>query len=605
MASYAHDADVIVYNYDIRSPATIQGFSASEIMNTTAISLRDSITAIQCNKTKSSPQGSFSINLKPTKDWAQILIPGSWCAIFMTDRPLTDEDYSSNATAVMVQGKKSTIKNVISPLKMIGMIMSVRVQKVRNSDGTITVSYSICGYDFGYVFTSQIYINALLQNDLGIGTLQPKFADLTFATNINTFANPAVNVKRVLSAWSSLSSSASPFSITSVTQAAAPQIHPPSIKMQIPKDLAELFGGGVEILSFITPCIGIDRRESKVIKISPDGTSGDFDPELIGEKAFNLWQLILHNSLWGMINEFSNPLMNETYCDLHPTTANSSIGGAPAFTLPEWEEIVIKPLFIMRQKPFNTPNYDRLWTESLTPAASGIREAFPVTKLHEIARTAIVAEKILSFDVGYSEYERVNFAEINGFLMNGPQSGQATGPFNAANLPAYSEESIIRFGLRPMIHMGTEYGITSQRIEAAGLWRPLLVDWWFNTNKFASGTVECIGLSEHIALGENIELVDQGIVGHIEAYSHNFMVDTGTGNRIFRTSIEFSKGISSESKESKYKYIYGGWDEDDETSFGVGGSFGMGGTEETSIVTEDVKKRVSFTPGGKRGLDIK
>jgi hypothetical protein len=208
---------------------------------------------------------------------------------------------------------------------------------------------------------------------------------------------------------------------------------------------------------------------------------------------------------------------------------------------------------------------------------------------------------MLSFDIGYSDYDRTNFVEINGFLMNGPKNGTDVSPLNAANPPAYNEESIKRLGLRPKIVMGADYGVTRNKIETAGLWRPLLVDWWFNANKFANGTVECVGLSEHIALGENIELVDEGILGHIEGYTHTFTIDSNTGNRIFRTSIEFVKGISSDSTSLAYKYIYG--ELDAATGIGFSAISNALGNQE-SVVTDDIQKRVGFTKIGNKGLDI-
>lgn len=587
MTSYAHDADVIVFNYDARSPSSVLGMSNT--MSTTKVSLRDAIISIQCNKTKSSPQGSFSISLKPTQDWAQVIVPGSWCAIFMSDRKLTSEDYTASASLVTVNANNSSVDNVISPLKMIGMIMGVRVQKQRNGDGAFVVNYSVSGYDFGYVFTSQIYINHLFQEFVGTGKLMASFANVAYPVDSDIFGDPATNVNRVLNAWSTFSQSGLPFSPES-------KIKPPSVRLQIPDDVAELFGTGTEVLQFIGAGIGIDNRTEKVMSLDDNGKASEFDPKLLGEKGFWIWKLILHNTLWGMINEYLNPLMNEAYCDLHPVRSSNPI----AKLNPLSTSATLAPMLIVRQIPFSTPNYKKIWIETLGVAAAA-KQPFPVTKLNELPRTAIPTDKVLSFDIGYSDYDRTNFVEINGFLINGPKNGIDSGPFNAANPPAYNEESIKRLGLRPKIIMGADYGVTRDKLETAGLWRPLLVDWWFNANKFANGTVECIGLSEHIALGENIELVNEGILGHIESYTHTFTVDSNTGNKIFRTSIEFVKGISSDSTSLAYKYVYG---ELDAPGVGFSAISNALGNQE-SIVTDDIQKRVSFTSNGDKGLDVK
>ena len=571
MTSFAHDADVIVYNYKNRVPE-----SELSVMDTDMISLRDAIVNIQCNKTKESPQGSFSITLKPTTDWSSIIIPGSWCAIFMSDRPLTSDDYDTVCSKYsFTYGDNNTATNYTCPLKMIGMVMGVRIHKQVSSEGIITITYTMTGYDFGYVFTSQIYINYLLQDDVANGQLQATFNKLSFPTDDGVFADPVVNVNRVLNAWSVVSQGD-----VSISNPSASSINPPPIRMQIPSSVTDLFhNNGSEVLQFIYQCIGLDGRSDKVVDFDMEGNANDFSAPLIGEKAFHIWKLILHNSLWGMINEYLNPLMNEAYCDLHVTDVTSSLTNFSN---------TLQPVMIARQIPFNTPNYEQIWNESLT-TASTIKQKFPVTMIHELPKTYIPSSKVLSYDVGFSDYERTNFAEINGYVINGPKAGIYNGPFNAANLPAYDKLSINRVGLRPRISMGNDYGISQSRLNTAGLWRPLLVDWWFNANKFASGTVECIGLSEHIAIGENIQLVDEKVIAHIESYTHTFSVD-GAGNKIFRTSIEFTKGIHSDSSSDFYYYVYGGSD--------------FAGVDEPGIVTGDVNRRASFTKIGSKGLDI-
>lgn len=578
MSSYAHDADIIVYNYTNRSPTKILGVSPIDTMKTELISLRDAIISIQCNKSKSSPQGAFSVTLKPTRDWAQVITPGSWCSIFMSDRPLTSDDYSAKTSTSTVKSENSTSFNIVSPLKMVGLIMGVRIQKQISSEGITTIAYTISGYDFGYVFTSQIYINFLLQDNVRNNQLLATFSDLSFPTDDGVFADPVINVKRVLSAWSSLSKSK-----FEIANPAAEKIKPPPIRMQIPDSVAELFGTGTDVLEFITPYIGLDRRLSKVINPT------DFKPELIGEKAFHIWRLILHNTMWGMINEYLNPLMNEAYCDLHPVPlVSTGVPLPPGIPVPS----KITPALIVRQIPFSTPNYESIWLDSLEEI-SATQLPFPVTMLNELPKTTISSEKVISFDIGYSEHERCNFAEINGAVINGPQNGLDTGPFATANLPAYNEESIKRAGLRPKIEMGNDYGISRSRLQTAGLWRPLLVDWWFNANKFANGTVECIGLSEHIAIGENIVLAGEEILAHVESYTHTFMVDPNSGNRIFRTRVEFVKGIHTDSDSQMYKYVYGDWD------------ISNLHLTQDSVVGDDAKKRASFNKLGNKGLDIK
>jgi hypothetical protein len=575
MSSYAHDAEVLVFNYKTRATESgpLAGFSLGGVgadpLATDTISLREAIVSIQVNKTKASPQGTFMITLKPTQEWTKILVPGSWCSIFMGDRQLKPEDLSPNAT-------EDEDGNVLSPLKMLGLIMAVRVQKQVDQNGAQTLTYTISGYDFGYVFLSSIYINHVFQADVASGILKGPFSNLNFPKNKEVYGNPAINVQQVLQAWSTMSGQ------DSITLGG---IKPPPIRMEIPEAVTEMFGTGKDVLQLITAAIGVDERDSKYITPGSNGESDGFDFKLVGEKFFMVWQLIVNNTLWGMINQYLNPLLNEAYCDLHPTKGgpigglNIGLGGGK-----------LRPTLIVRQIPFSTPDFDKFWTSMQAEGVPGAK--YKVTNFVNLPRTKLKQIKVIGYDVGYSDYDRVNFVEVNGFDID--LSVNTPGAFNNANKPRFEEGSIKRFGLRPKVFFGADYGGVRGNIDETGKWSPLMMDWWFNANRYANGTIECIGLIEHIAVGENIELTEEKILGHIESYTHTFTVDD-VGNKIFRTTIDFSRGISSDSTQTEFKYVYG------EANFGGSSliSSGIAGVAPTaqqgSIFEDDVQKRVTYT----------
>lgn len=569
MYSYSHDADIIVYNYVDRSAKSTE---------TETISLREAIVSIQCQKTKESPQGSFAVKLKPTRDWGKILTPGSWCLIFMSDKPLTNDDYSNGIERVSVEiDIFDTNTNIISPLKMVGIIMSVRMQKIKEPDGTAVLSFTLSGYDFGYIFSGQIYMNELLRGKFQLNGLLATFSDLSYSTAEDVFGTPDININRVLNLWSKVSGGI--FSSFGVEK-----IKPPEIRMEIPDAIADFFGTDNETLELITPCVGIDRRLGKVFEKS------EFSTPLLGEKAFLQDKIMMQNSLWGMLNEYLNSILNEAYCDLHATP---SIVGLPApgpFAVPT----MLTPMLIVRQKPFNTPNYNKIKLETQ------VTSNHPITVLSDLPKTIITSDKVISFDIGYSEHERINFVEINGFLVNGPKGGIDKAGFVALNPPALNDGSVKRIGLRPMNVTGADYGVSRDRLNTAASWRPLLVDWWFNASKFANGTIECIGLSEHIAIGENIMLPDEQILGHIESYTHSFTVNEDDGKKVFRTTIEFSKGIHSDSSSDTFIYIYG----ESESKSLYDTPLLKGALDTESAIGDDAKKIASYTETNKGGMDV-
>jgi len=571
MSSYAHDAEVLVYNYQTRATekGPLSGFSIGgskpDPMATTTVSLREAITSISIEKAKGNPQGTFMITLKPTKEWTKILVPGSWCSIFMSDKSLTQADLNNKA-ATEKDG------SITSPLKMIGIIMAVRVQKQVDGNGAVTLTYSISGYDFGYVFSASIYINHVFQADVNAGILRGPLSQLSFPKDREAYADPAVNVTRVLQAWSLMEGAQT---ITFATDTS-----PPPIRMELPKAVTELVGTGKDVLQFVNTVIGVDKRKSKVVSEGDkDGISSDFIHDLVGEKFFMVWQLIVNNSLWGMINQYLNPTLNEAYTDLH--VVRSATGS-----------LTVRPMLVVRQIPFNTPDYAKYWESQKRDGAASAPTMYPVTNYADLPRTILPEVKVLNYDIGYSDYDRVNFVEVNGFDIDSARN--SPGAFNSVNRPRFEEGSIRRFGLRTKVLFGADYGGVRGNIAETGYWSPLLMDWWFNGNRYANGTIECVGLGHHIAVGENVQLSSEKILGHIEGYTHNFHVDEN-GNRIFRTTISFCRGINSDSNATQFKYVYGdaNFGGDALISSGVAGSKPI--PQDASIFEDDVERRVTYT----------
>ena len=591
MSSYAHDAEVIVFNYVLRATemdtfGTTVGGKQVDVMDTESVSLREAITSIQVSKTKQQPQGTFMITLKPTKEWTKILVPGSWCAIWMSDKPLKESDLTNVATL-------DDIGNAYCPLKMVGVIMSVRVQKQRDSNGAYALTYSISGYDFGYVFTSSIYINHMFQADVLAGKLQGAMMELGYSHDKEAYGDPVENVGRVLAAWSIMATKPS-----LVFAAGSLDVKPPKTRMEIPAKAAWLLGRGgsgtglgstgLDVLEFIDTAIGVDKRKNKVVDIK-DTDTPEFIPKLLGEKFFMVWQLIVNNTLWGMINQYLNPLMNEAYCDLHVTWKKPGLMTPGSF--------VVTPMLIVRQIPFNTPDFDKYWDIMPKEAGEKTPEKYNVTNLVELPKTILTEEKVLSYEIGYSDYTRYNFIELNGFDIDIDK--HSFGAFNNVNRPQFLEGSIRRSGLRPKVEFGVDYGVVRGNISETGYWTAVVMDWWFNSNRYANGTIECIGLLHHIAVGENIMLAKEKILGHIEAYTHSFIVDAN-GERTFRTSIEFSRGVSSDSTSTMFKYVYGDTNFGGEEMVSINPSAGFppAGTEqyqESSIFEDDVRERVTYT----------
>jgi hypothetical protein len=137
-------AAVIIWNYDDRVgsiPSTSINSVEKVIISTV------SCVAIQTNKSKSDPQGTFQLTLAPRRNWVGTITPGSWCVLLMSNSPITEADY------------KFADPN---KLKMIGKIDTVRVGTKANDDGSRQTTYYISGVDWGHVFHNILYIDSNL-----------------------------------------------------------------------------------------------------------------------------------------------------------------------------------------------------------------------------------------------------------------------------------------------------------------------------------------------------------------------------------------------------------------------------------------------------------
>jgi hypothetical protein len=67
-----------------------------------------------------------------------------------------------------------------------------------------------------------------------------------------------------------------------------------------------------------------------------------------------------------------------------------------------------------------------------------------------------------------------------------------------------------------------------------------------------NGTLECVGISEPIAVGDNLEF--DSVVYHIEQIVHNASINPQNGMKTFRTTLSLSHGVSIESDSSGTVY---------------------------------------------------
>lgn len=513
-------AAVIIWNYDDRlgSEPTAKLNDVEQVIISTV-----SCKSISTSKTKSNPEGRFNIELAPFKNWISTITSGSWCAILMSNEPITKED---------INGQASYAK-----LKMFGKIDSVRASVSVGAAGERITTYSVSGVDWGYIFHNNIYVDNRIPNAKENNTTQAN----SLAIDINKSLFSADGTALIRSVHEMLRE------IIAITgkplkfDQAGSQINRITSSVYnftVPSKVLEYFGfiqGDAnkktesllisDILSVIT-----GNLKSKDSYSNKSEACGYINPmSLLGVHTF--WQVLL---------EHSNAPMNEMFAEMR------------------WEKVVEK-----NGKQTYRPKlalYNRIKPFSLK--SGGIRSQFKNVRHHLLDPLTVVA-----VDAGTNWRDKFNFTEIKPNFENLTlyENWYATKSQRLDPL-AFNRE-----GFRPLIVETRQFPFESGNTPAdfkpnydeLASWSELLKEWYFDIHRMLNGTIALTGVDSYIAVGDNIKFdagllnpspnMNQGqvakkttentyILAHVETISHSFRVDEN-GARNFTTNIQFVRGI--------------------------------------------------------------
>jgi hypothetical protein len=280
-----------------------------------------------------------------------------------------------------------------------------------------------------------------------------------------------------------------------------------------------------------------------------------------------------NNSLWNILNQFLNPVVNELYVALRVNKDNK-----------------IMPTMVVREQPYSTDLYDYLilqapkfklkykggkqtTSEKLSAQVSKPEETNPFLKdqmlyvdpkgaqvlrdlkertfYNNIPRWVIDDSMARSFSTSISEQKRVNFvqvwgrsraAEVSGAKGFNPEEFKFNS-FKAGNYVA-DEVDISRHGLRANIsetifdkYFGDNAGSLAPQMSR------MRADWLLNGHLKQAGSITMNGVQEPICEGDNIEF--KGMLFHIENISHSGSISGG--QKEFTTVATVSNGILANS----------------------------------------------------------
>jgi len=305
----------------------------------------------------------------------------------------------------------------------------------------------------------------------------------------------------------------------------------PNSQFFIPSDVGRLLNipgknGGLTAADVYTYLLGIQKYISGSSSTPASGlnpqirsVNGRFFETPNNCRGFGLISVEYFNQVvvWSILKRYANEPINEIYTCFRTDTAG-----------------FVMPTFVMRQMPFSSEEYTK---ES--------------TKFLNLPRWKVSPELITSIDIGRDEAARINYVEIRA---NSPNISGIAGRFSLSSQVAQKNFvtdilDIRRSGLRPFIR-SSEFDelLTERNTSSSPEWAKLFADALFGSHLKLNGTIECQGIQEPIAVGDNFEF--DGIVFHIEAVAHSASI-APDGKRFFKTSLQLSHGIDKDSKNQK------------------------------------------------------
>lgn len=230
---------------------------------------------------------------------------------------------------------------------------------------------------------------------------------------------------------------------------------------------------------------------------------------------------------WAIINQYTNAPLNELF-----TCFRIAPNGK------------VMPTVVYRQIPFSTDHVDE--------------EPFNVTalttKFLNLPRWKIHPALIIGVDLGRDEAARINFVQYYATPPTdvGKENAYMSVQTAAGNY-VHDVNDVMRSGLRPLVVTTSFQDLTIANNKYIGkICANILGDAIIGEHLKLNGTLECAGIVDPIAVGDNLEY--DGNVYHIEEVNHMCSVSPDNGVTMFRTVVRLSHGVDARDSKSGPTY---------------------------------------------------
>jgi hypothetical protein len=516
-------AAIIIWNYVDRIDATGSKADQDNKVEQQIVSTL-SLSNLQTYKCKGDPVGKFHVALAPTRNWVSAIVPGSWCAIMMSNKPIDE--------AALKKADKDLIK-------MVGKIDSVRVDVTTDADGARQTRYLMSGEDWGHIFNNIIYIDPLISDVQDPNNSQGNVLFQQLMTAFNSVQGNTVRMFTVRTNMHLLMSLMG----RGLSVPDAVRMPKAVYDFEMPSQMTQFFG-------FVNPT-GLPNADTKITSFLNmqfgvlRSSEGVYSDAYTGNGWINPFSLAGTHTFWEVLLDNSNHALNEMYTEINWT------GSGPQLTLYNR----VKP-FCYRDQP-----------------VSGSSESLR-SKFQNIITHRLDDGLISSVNAGVAWKDKYNFIEIKPEMAE----FQIYDNFYKTKSQAYERDNgghrtFSREGFRPLLFSIKQIPLPSGKDAngdvgvdqfTSGLiapWVNTMKEWYFDNHKLLNGRIQMTGSTEYIAVGNNVmfnaDLIglnhnlnsgatkrsgDMFVLAHVESVKNDFSVNSD-GARQFTTTIEFVRGI--------------------------------------------------------------
>lgn len=254
--------------------------------------------------------------------------------------------------------------------------------------------------------------------------------------------------------------------------------------------------------------------------------------KLAGRKMINITPNFQANII-SVLQQHSNPLINEMYCCLRPEPSTLS---------------PIVPTLVCRQIPFTTTGN---FVKSDGGVLSNVNvnpDNIPFTLFLDLPRFQIDNTIVKSYEISRSDALRTNCVITTFSVDSGTEGTNIIYPAIALSNAGwvFDINDCKRSGLKAyQAKIDQDYFNLSdqqqENVKKLDAYNFLISDFMANMHLRYTGTISCVGIVDPICIGENLEYND--FVFHIEGVDHSYNVEQPSGIRSFSTTLAVSHGV--------------------------------------------------------------